>query len=143
MKNTSTKALYAALFVGAALPVKAEMPDACWSFTPDAEMVSQTLYMHQEDVSHELKVLVIYFEDQFDRADGAVYEGQLFRVMNESFEPVTRPQTAVLIKENNRAYMTFVIHDFVPMERFAQILVGKCPFKHHLSAALPPQSRFF
>ena len=30
-------------------------------------------------------------------------------------------QTAVLIKENNRAYMTFVIHDFVPMEQLLAI----------------------
>lgn len=124
MKGFTTKALCAYFFVGAALPVRAELPDTCWAFTSDAEMVSQTLYMHQEDVSHDLKVPVIYFEDRFDRVDGAIYEGQLFRVMNESFEPVTRPQTAVLIKDNNRAYMTFVIHDFVPMEQLLAISAG-------------------
>jgi hypothetical protein len=125
LKRLTTKALCASLFVSAALPVRAELPDACWAFTPDAEMVRQTLYMPIENVSHELKVPVIYFEDRFDRVDGAVYEGQLFRVMNESFEPVTRPQTAVLIRENNRAYMTFVIDDKVPLEQVLGIIAGE------------------
>tara|TARA_R110002096_G_scaffold147226_1_gene306983 strand:- start:62 stop:580 length:519 start_codon:yes stop_codon:yes gene_type:complete len=93
--------------------------------TDDAEQVAQTLYMQMEDASINLKVSVIYFEDPFDRVDGAVYRGQLFSVMNEGFEPVTRPQTAVLNKENNRAYMTFVIHDFVPMEQLLAISAGE------------------
>ena len=33
-------------------------------------------------------------------------------------------QTAVLIKENNRAYMTFVIHDKVPVEQVLGIIAG-------------------
>ena len=93
--------------------------------TDDAEQVAQTLYMQMEDASYNLKVPVIYFEDPLDRVDGAVYQGQLFSVMNESFEPVTRPQTAVLNRENNRAYMTFVIHDFVPLEQLLAISAGE------------------
>lgn len=93
--------------------------------TDDAEMVAQTLDMQMEDASYNLKVPVIYFEDPFDRVDGAVYQGQLFSVMNESFEPVTRPQTAVLNRENNRAYMTFVIYDFVPLEQLLAISAGE------------------
>ena len=125
LKRLTTKALCASLFVSAALPVRAELPDACWAFTPDVEMVAQTLYMPIENVSHELKVPVIYFEDRFDRVDGAVYEGQLFSIMNESFEPITRPETAVLNKENNRANMTFVIDDKVPLEQVLGIVAGE------------------
>ena len=119
------KATWLLALMAFTLPVDAETPDTCWSFTPDAEMVSPTLYMPIEDVRHDLKVPVIYFEDQFDRVDGTEYEGQLFRVMNDSFAPVTRPQAAVLIKENNRAYMTFVIHDKVPLEQVLGIVAGE------------------
>ena len=79
LKRLTTKALCASLFVSAALPVRAELPDACWAFTPDAEMVRQTLYMPIEDLSHDLMVPIIYFEDRFDRVDGAVYEGSYSR----------------------------------------------------------------
>lgn len=115
-------ALLTALTAG---PLAAQTPSSCWAFTGDAEMVRQTLYMPIEDVSHDLKVPVIYFEDRFDRVDGAVYEGQLFSVMNESFEPVTRPQTAVLNRANNRAYMSFVIHDKVPLDQVLGIIAGE------------------
>jgi len=119
------KATWLLALMAFTLPVDAETPDTCWSFTPDAEMVSQTLYMPIEDVRHDLKVPVIYFEDRFDRVDGTEYEGQLFRAMNDSFAPVTRPQAAALIKENNRAYMTFVIHDKVPLEQVLGIVAGE------------------
>ncbi|MDG1863480.1 MAG: hypothetical protein P8J02_09800 [Yoonia sp.] len=109
------------LFVGAA---KAQTPHACHAFTADAPMVTQTLYMPLEDVSHTLRMPLIYFEDRFDRVDGQVYEGQLLSVMNEAFTPVTRPQTAELNKAGNRAYMTFVMHDFVPLDLVLGISAG-------------------
>lgn len=80
--------------------------------------------MPLENVSHTLRMPLIYFEDQFDRVDGQVYEGQLVRVMNEAFTPVTRTQKAELNKAGNRAYMSFVMHDFLPLDLLLGISAG-------------------
>lgn len=117
--------IWSIYLIASAFPVSAETPEVCRFFDANAEMVTQTLYMHQEDVSHDLKVPIIYFEDKFDRVNGSVHQGQLFSVMNEDFTPVTRPQTAALIAAGNWAYMTFVLHDKVPLEQVLGIIAGE------------------
>ncbi|WP_299776861.1 hypothetical protein [uncultured Roseobacter sp.] len=98
--------------------------DVCALFHTETDMVSQTLYMHQEDVSHELVFPRIYFEDAWDRRDDQIHEAQLFRVMIDDFSPVTRSETAGLLKSRPARFMTFVIHDLVGLDRLTEIVLS-------------------
>lgn len=95
--------------------------DVCALFHTETDMVSQTLYMHQEDVSHHLVFPKIYFEDAWDRRDDQIHEAQLFSVMIDDFSPVYRSETAELLKTRPPAFMTFVIQDLVELDRIAEI----------------------
>ena len=95
-----------------------EVPFACQLFTPDAEMVTQILEMQLEDVLHTLTMPEIYFEDRWDRVDGAVHSAQLLSVADDDFTPVARSDTASLIKDKNRDYITFVLGDYVAFNEF-------------------------
>ncbi len=92
------------------------LPAACRLFSEETAFVNQTLYMKQEDVRHELRIPLAYFEDRWDRIDGAEHEAQLLRVMIDEFTPVTRPETAQLNKAGRRDYMNFVLHDLIPLD---------------------------
>lgn len=102
-------------------PAEAADQDVCALFHSETDMVSQTLYMHQEDVSHELVFPLVYFEDAWDRISGQIHEAQLFRVMIDDFSPVYRPDTAELLKTPPAPFMTFVIHDLVELDRIAEV----------------------
>jgi hypothetical protein len=108
---------------GTALSDDGELPSACRLFAGDVAVVSQTLYMHQEDVSHRLSVPKVYFEDPWDRVDHGVYEAQLFSVEIEALDPVARPGTTERLRDGHREYMTFVLHDLVPMPDLLNIVV--------------------
>lgn len=111
--------LFTAIVVSTADGVRAQsdLPDACSFFEGDVEFVSQTLYMQQERVRHDLSVPTVYFEDPWDKVDGEEHRAQLFRVMIDDFIPVSRIQTAALMKAGNTAFFNFVLHDLVPLEQ--------------------------
>ncbi|MCV3274409.1 hypothetical protein [Roseobacter sinensis] len=116
-------------------PAAGSDEDVCTLFHSETDMVSQTLYMHQEDVSHELVFPLVYFEDVWDRRDDQIHEAQLFSVMINDFSPIYRPDTAELLKTRPAPFMTFVIHDLVELDRLVEIVLsGAAPHaKHGLS----------
>lgn len=97
-----------------AADAESELPDVCQLFEGDPPVVNQTLYMHQEEVSHELTVPIIYFEDPWDRVDGEIYAAQMFSVTFDEFIPVYREHSAALLREGNGGYFTFLLHDLLP-----------------------------
>ncbi|WP_299960879.1 hypothetical protein [uncultured Roseobacter sp.] len=101
-------------------PAAAADEDVCALFHTEEDMVAQTLYMHQEDVSHELVFPRIYFEDAWDRRDGQIHEAQLFRVMLDDFSPVARSETAELLKSRPAGFITFVLQDLVGLQKVVE-----------------------
>lgn len=100
----------ALLFVGPA-PLAAERVNACHLFETETQFVTQILHMKMEDVRHTLTIPTIYFEDRFDRVDGAEHNAQLFRMMMDDFTPVTRRDTADLLRVGSKGYFSFVLSD--------------------------------
>ena len=94
----------------------ADAVDACHLFTAEQRFVTQTLYMAMEDVRHTLTIPEIYFEDIGDRVNGAEHRAQLFRMMMDDFTPVTRQDTADLLRIGRKDYFTFVLRDPIDLD---------------------------
>ncbi|MCG3267729.1 hypothetical protein [Yoonia sp. I 8.24] len=99
-------------------------PDPCHLFQTETEFVTQTLYMRLEDVRHQLTVPEVYFEDVFDRVDGSEHRAQLFRMMVADFTPVSRQDTADLLREGRKEYFNFVLSDYVSMDEALPIIAS-------------------
>ncbi|MDX8348968.1 hypothetical protein SLH49_13360 [Cognatiyoonia sp. IB215446] len=104
-----------ASFIFVATSSDAERLHPCHLFKTGTEFVTQTLYMPLEDVRHTLTIPEVYFEDAFDRVDGSEHRAQLFRVMIDDFTPVTRRDTAKLIKSPQPNYFDFVLQDVIAL----------------------------
>jgi hypothetical protein len=105
--------------------VTADTPsDSCHLFQTETAFVTQTLYMRLEDVRHQLTVPEVYFEDMFDRVDGSEHRAQLFRMMVSDFTPVTRQDTADLLREGRKEYFNFVLSDYVSMDEVLPIIAS-------------------
>ncbi|WP_227272487.1 hypothetical protein [Roseobacter weihaiensis] len=105
-------------------PARTNERDVCALFHGEEEMVTHVLYMHQENVRHELRIPTVYFEDAWDRVDGAEHDAQLFSVMIDDFTPVYRRHTATLKKAGRHDYMTFLLQDYVGNERLTEIVLS-------------------
>ena len=101
----------------------AEVKDVCRLFG-ESDMISQNIYMHQEDITQNILVPKVYFEDMIDFTDNSTHNAQLFTVMMDDFQPVYRSQTASLIRDNNLSFMTFVLHDFPPLDQLLYIVAS-------------------
>ena len=94
--------------------------DVC-QFFGKSEMIAQNIYMQQENITQQILVPKIYFEDMIDLTNNSTHMAQLFSVMMDDFQPVYRSQTAELIRDRNLSFMTFVLHDFVPLDQLLYI----------------------
>jgi hypothetical protein len=95
--------------------------DPCFAFTDDASYVNHTIVMQLEHREVKMRVPIDYFEDRWDRKDGFRDTAQLFRVEIGSFLPVTRPQTAERNKKGIRNWFTFLVSDYIPMDKLAPL----------------------
>ena len=99
-----------------AFSAQAQAVDACHLFRSEQKFVTQTLYMAMEDVRHVLTIPEIYFEDIGDRVNGTEHRAQLFRMMMDDFTPVTRQDTADLLRIGRKDYFTFVLRDPIDLD---------------------------
>lgn len=103
----------------------AESVNACHLFTSEQRFVTQTLYMAMENVRHVLTIPEIYFEDIWDRVNGTENRAQLFRMMMDDFTPVTRQDTADLLRVGRKDYFTFVLRDPIDLNGILAIAASR------------------
>ncbi len=106
-----------AVLIGAASLARADVDrEACAQFGSWDESVPQTLVMEQEGKRVRLNVPRHYLEDLHDLRPEAEHKAQLFRVKRNDFQPLTRYQSSLLVRERNYDYMSFLLHDPFSLE---------------------------
>ncbi|MGL4309315.1 MAG: hypothetical protein ACRCSU_02425 [Paracoccaceae bacterium] len=109
----------AALTVAWPAAADTEPSAACAAFTPDADYVTNTIIMPLEGRRIELTVPSQYYEDYWDAKGGYEDTAQLFRVDMDDFTPVSRPETAVRLRDGRVNYMNFIVRDTIPLPEIA------------------------
>jgi hypothetical protein len=93
--------------------------DACALFTADATYVTWAIDMDLEGREVQIKVPADYFEDRLDPTIIQRTTSKLFSVEIGTFLPVTRPQTAEKHKAGLMDYMTFLVGDYIELDKIA------------------------
>lgn len=101
----STMIIFILSLISPAQPIECTMPGEV--------LIEQYLSMDKEGRLVPLLVPERFAEDRSDRVQGAIHGAQLFRLDTSTFEPVSRKDTGVRLKQGRRDFMNILLRDFI------------------------------
>lgn len=103
--------------------------DACTLFDTEQEFVRFYVDMEMEGTEIAMRVPKVFLEDRSDHQNDAHHRAQLFRVMMDSFLPVTRAKTGAFNKalpwpRGHQRHMHFLVHDVIDLDGILDVHLG-------------------